>query len=281
MRGLILSEIPTLVFISAKKALKDAFEDAISMCKKNALQLVSSELTRIVAAIPVDIGIDFARKFLAIMLKTSDETKIIHEHTSKLVREPLTTGIRILQIAEELSADSASEIQHRNERYRDALNSFDKAFSLASEDEKSLIHFLCAMTCLRIIGATQEATVHLKRFSEACSRDIEITSKKREKLELSATAQKLEADSIEESHRLGVGGGLVGMDVAALRMRKAKLQNEAASLLERVNSLSDSIKVLSNARLLSQLIMLRMENAERLSIQEDNELKSIVNRLLS
>jgi hypothetical protein len=106
---------------------------------------------------------------LKLLLKADDSAARLDRAVSKLVAAPFATASSQLTIAMRLeptdgSKETLVEAQYRNERYKNALVSFDMARSLATEDETMVIDLCPGLICTRLPGASAEAALH-REFS--------------------------------------------------------------------------------------------------------------------
>ncbi len=168
------------------------------------------------------------------------ELKKISKQLSKLIREPILTGINQLKTSLKAQPTNESELAFQQQRLMIALQNFDKALQLCGEDEKIQIKFLQGVTLLKIKGGTKEAKSTLGEFIEMATSQKEQLESELLKLQNSATTKRIEAESIV-AKAPKAGGGLVGFSDSSGYFKKMELLNAASKIESQSEKIIDSV----------------------------------------
>jgi len=150
----------------------------------------------------------FIQAFLEVLSGKEEKTQQIEAVVSALIREPLLTGLEQLRVANKTVLFSEKSKQYRIERLRNALNSLDRARSLASEEfEIAIIDLLRGLCAFEIPGGTSEALIHLTAFQIWAHKEREyLVSDRKEKLR-KAECLDVEIEDSKYSLNLKSGNG--------------------------------------------------------------------------
>jgi hypothetical protein len=246
----------------AKKAVTKSVKGAL---EKNTEAMASSTTItaiRIAATLSGNFVSEITLACLKAILAERDRLSEIERSVSKLVREPLKTGVERLRIADSLPAKTPNEVQHRLTRLRGALESFDRAVSVAESVDRPPIDFLRGLVAAQIPGAEDEAALHFTAFSDYCAKRAVAIRAKASALEVKASEAEEEANGIDARYSLGVGGGFAGMEKALPWIRKSGLIQEAKRFR------AESIKLLSASDDLNDMAEVCREAADLLRYRQ-------------
>lgn len=173
----------------------------------------------------------FISKFVqAFLQKFSDKEKRpaqIKEVVSAIVREPFLTGLEQLKVANKTVTFSKESAQHRIRRFRNALNSFDRARSFASESfEIALIDLLRGLCAFELPGGTSEALVHLMAVQDWAQKEGGYLVSVREDKRRKAERVNLEIEDLKYSLRFQSGNGPLTLALLGAQNRVGYLQKE-------------------------------------------------------
>lgn len=227
------------------RATRSAFEEIATVWLKTANKEISSFLTPWLPNFLAIASGDFVVEFTAIFLKTffnpGTQLHDIDAKLIKLINEPLKTAIEQFEIASQLCPKNEIDLQYREKRLRDCLGNLDRACSIAEQEEIPLINLLRGLCTIQVTGGQQEAIIHLEKFRSACADIIQSLGDKVAMHERDAEQNNVEAEKISVPSGLGAGGGLAGLDLAEIRMRKASLQYKARCATERAQKANEII----------------------------------------
>jgi len=209
-----------------KWAAREAFgEEAESGVKSILDDLVSNNL--------YDNKGTFVSKFIQTFLQIfSDKEKTstqieIEEVVSAIIREPFLTGLEQLRVANKMVAFSKQSAQYRTRRFRNALNSFDRARSLASEAfEIALIDLLRGLCAFELPGGTPEALVHLMAFQVWAQKEGGYLASVREDKRRKVERLNVEIEDLKCSLQFKSGNGPLTLALLSAQIRVQYLQKE-------------------------------------------------------
>jgi hypothetical protein len=237
------------------KVFLKTVEETLSVKKTELLSKATSEIMQIFARASGNFIIEVSLAFLKIILESKDSMRVIEREVKKLVSEPLRTGIEQLKIAGVLNSKTKAQNQHKISRYRQALDNFDSALSLAEENEKPFINLLRGLVSVNIPGAEEEAVIHLRNFQVACQKIAEHVSSVASLEEKNALEEERDAEAIKVQISPGVGGGLIGMARAEPLIQKAHLLHEADKRRKKVESLKFTRDQILNSILAIEILI--------------------------
>ena len=232
------------------KAFLKTVEESLSIGKNKLISASSSAFLQILSRVSGNFIIELSIACLKSLLESKESLRLIEKDINKLVREPLKTGIEQLRVAEILKSGTEKQSQHRVLRYQQALINFDKALSLAEENEKPFINFLRGLVAIHLPGAEEESIMHLKEFQGACLKAAKDLKNRAAHEEVLALENEREAEAVEIPRGPGVGGGLIGMARAEPLFKKAQLLYDASKQRKRseaLKSVYDQMLITSSA----------------------------------
>jgi hypothetical protein len=233
-------------------ALKTA-EDVLKEKGTNLATLVARVMSPVAASLLTAFSAQFALLCLQALTNERRSEEML-QHLSKLVAGPLNTGLLQLRTALvlEVNADQETPEQksHKNSRYRDALRSFDEALALAQDEEKAALHLCRAFVSTRIPGAEMEARLHVSEFAAACEDLAEALIRKASAEDAAASRIEASTTKIAVDRGMGGGGGLVGMSMAADKLKKSQLESTARTQRATAESLRIQAKELKETSVL-------------------------------
>lgn len=246
-------------FDELPKLFLASFQDTWKVFIKDQIKVEEEEIKNIIGKF-IGIGIEtffpkLSTLIIGKLLTTESEIKKIDRQVSKLIREPIKTGLNQLKIANTLSITSNINYQYLKLRYLHALENFDKAYNLSSDEEKPYIDLLRGITTLKIEGGQNESVYHFKNFQKYYL-EVEATCEKEEVLlrnkifEVEETIKKFKTpnDEIKKT-----GSNWTGIDVSTNYVKKQQLlfdleryrkkETQIAKMREEVKSIGKSILI--------------------------------------
>jgi hypothetical protein len=222
-----------LIRRSATMVREAALKTAEDVLKEKSTN-VANLLVRVMSPLAASLLSAFSAQFAIICLRAltnEHQSEKTLKQVNKLVAAPLNTGLVQLRTALMLEVDASQENReqetHKISRYRDALRSFDEALALAQDEEKAAVHLYRAFVSTRIPGAETEARLHGSEFATACENLSEALIQKASAEDYAANRSESSAAKIVVERGMGGGGGLVGMSMAADKLKKSQLDSSA------------------------------------------------------
>lgn len=231
---------------AAQRAFLQTVEGSLKQQGKELIGLTASVAAQMLVSVSASFVTNFAMSCLKSLLSVEETVDAIAKGVSKLVQEPLSTGIEQLRVADSLQGASGVELSYRASRYEQALSSFDRALSMAEPEERPVVQLMRGLAAARIPGAAHEAKSHLGDYRDHCLELAGRLDAKTDELERAASENARKAETIAVVPGPGVGGGIVGMAVAEPRIRKATLElksREALQEAEVVKSSSEDLRI--------------------------------------
>src|SRR5208283_1554602 len=149
-------------------ALRSSFLDFTEKMLSAGRDKLASSASSIIAASLLGFSGSFLYEFAMICIKsllaTEQTNELIKKQLSKLITEPLSTGLEQLSLAETLKPKSQAERDHQIFRYKQALENLDRALSLCQPEERPFIILLRALAAMRLPGGSPESRIHLEEF---------------------------------------------------------------------------------------------------------------------
>jgi len=172
---------------------------------------------------------NFAMVFLKTLISINESNHRIEESLSNLIQEPFSTAIEQFKIGCKLEGTSKDDRKHREIRFRDSLINFDKALSLAKQEEKAFINLMRGLCAINIPGGLSEAKIHFKAFQKECKKKASELKCKADSLIDTAKDNEIKASKINvDDFPKGLGGGtFISIGIAEPKMKKATLLTKA------------------------------------------------------
>ncbi len=237
--------LSALAAAATQKAFLQTTEDLLKRSGAELIAMSTSVAAEILTGASTSFAANFIMACLKSLLSAEESAHEIARSVSKLVEEPLNTGMEQLRVADSLEGASAAELRHKTLRYQQALSSLDRALSMADPDERPIVQLLRGLASARIPGAAREAIAHLREYLDYCTGVAERSDAAVLELEKSAIESAPEAEAIQADPISGLGaGGLVSMTVSERRIRKAALKSRARQAVQEAGLLRSSTQEL-------------------------------------
>lgn len=150
-----------------RPALLRAGESLLTSTSKTLVEAAATGIPAAAAGALGAGGLQVAIQFLHFALGGSDAISQVREVVTKLVRQPLVTGIEQLRLLLTMSPVGRTEHEYFADRARNALVQLDAALSLAEPEDRHAMHLLMGMTGSLIPGGEEEAIFHFEQFTFA------------------------------------------------------------------------------------------------------------------
>lgn len=203
---------------------------------------------------------NYGMLFLKALFSINESTYRIENSLSKLVREPFLTAIDQFNIGCKLEGNSKKEKEYREERFRNSLNNFDRALSLAQPNEKSFINLMRGFCALNLPGGSKEALIHFEVFQKECEKKASELKHLSDKMLEDAKEYELKANEVKvDDLPKGLGGGtFFSMSIGESKMEKATLLMTAREKKEKADNLlkesNEYLMVSSNLKAIVEAI---------------------------
>jgi len=199
----------TLLEESGKEALDRAAKEAFGeVAEPGAKSVLDGYTSSNVYNSNVTFVSKFIQAFLQIFSGAEEKPRKIETVVSTIIKELFLTGLEQLKVANKMVTFSKESVQYRIKRFQNALNNFDRARSLASEDfDIALIDLLRGLCAFELPGGTSEALVHLMAFQLWAHKEVEHLASIREERQKKAELLSVEIESLKYSLNLKQGDG--------------------------------------------------------------------------
>lgn len=262
---------------ASAKIISDAFfksaEESLKIGKDHLVSMASGALLHALANVSGIFVLEIINTIFKSFREQDNHILDIKRQLSKLIKEPLQTGLEQFTIADELKPSDENQNNYRRNRYMSALENLDKAYSLASETEKPLISLFRGLVATRIPEAEAEAVLHLEKFIEACTLSVHRHDEQIAEMQSRALAIEDKAKSIKVIEGHACGGGLFPMAIAENKIKKENLLYESSSCRNKIEELKSDKEYLISAKKSTEVLIniVRIKNtadkAERKNIK--------------
>ena len=217
---------------TAATAARDAFLAVLESWARTSETNLLSGMTSGFAQIPGRLGGAFALEFalvcLTSLLKNQESLRNISVNLSKLVREPLLTGISLIELSEHLKENTGDARRHRESRLRSALESLHKAAAICEPEERPFVDLLRGLCAVQLSGGAEEAALHLTSFARACRAAANRAESEGQRLNQLAAKSETAAAEITLTNTPGLRGGLlIEMAIDESRVQRAHFLTDA------------------------------------------------------
>ena len=157
-----------------RPALLKVSENLLTSASTNLVEAAATKIPAVAASALGAGGLQVAIQFLRFAFAGSDAISEVRETVTKLVRQPLVTGIEQLRLLLTMSPVGPAECEYRTDRARDALVQLDTALAVAEPEDRHGIHLLMGMTGSLIPGGEEEAIFHFEEFAFAVETEADV-----------------------------------------------------------------------------------------------------------
>jgi len=228
---------------SGKEALNKAAREAFGKTFASDITSILNDLPNTTLSKSIGTFVSkFIQAFLQLFYDTENKPRQIEEMVSALIREPLTTSLEQLRVANKIVLFSEKSKQYKIERLRNALYSLDRARSLASEGfEIALIDLLRGLCTFELPGATSETLIHFTAYQIWAHKEVEYLISVRKEKQQKAERLDAKIKELKYSLNLKMGNGPLYLALQQAQDRTQCLRSEIDEIILLEGKILDTI----------------------------------------